>query len=122
MCRDINFSLWRQVLVPVRDVCPLSCCALLQYRSTFPTDSADFRRLTNTLDALSTVLSLNNEAIREHDRRLEMMHRMMRIVKQTNVNVLDTPYRELLKEGSFLCKRYVCRVVVDSLHGDVRVR
>lgn len=78
----------------------------VKYQSTFSDDGIEYRELNRTLAALGEVLAMNNEAMREHDRRLEMMRKMMRVVNQTGINVLDAPHRELLCEGSFLCKRY----------------
>jgi hypothetical protein len=59
------------------------------------------------LQALDAVLCMTNDAIREHEARLHMMRRMMRVVKVTGINVLDSPHRELLNEGSFVCKRWL---------------
>lgn len=78
---------------------------LLQLLSKMSSDDENFSLLSQVLKSIKVVASYNNEAIRDFESRMLMVHKMMYIVKQTNINVLDTPHRQLLKEGVFKCSR-----------------
>ena len=62
-------------------------------------DTTEYSQVVLALKNVSDVARFNNQAIRDFSERLKMINRMMQIVNETNINVLDSQYRFIVKEG-----------------------